>query len=80
MHLAFRQNEESRADTSIAAADLLRELIDYKTSMIIDEDPLRGLLFYSDLGFSLTLHVLKERRRRCEHPHLREKGSWGFTV
>ena len=27
--------------------------------MITDEDPLRGLLFYQDLGFSLTLHVLK---------------------
>jgi len=35
--------------------------------MITDEDPLRGLLFYEDLGFSHTLHVLKERRRRCEH-------------
>ena len=35
--------------------------IDYKTSMITDEDPLRGLLFYWDLGFSHTLHVLKER-------------------
>jgi len=23
-----------------------RELVDYKTSMITDEDPLRGLLFY----------------------------------
>jgi len=30
---------------------------DYKTSMITDEDPLRGLLFYRDLGFSHTLHV-----------------------
>ena len=36
-----------------------REFIDYKTSMIRDEDPLRGLLFYKDLGFSHTLHVLK---------------------
>ena len=30
-------------------ADLVlttREFIDYKTSMITDEDPLRGLLFY----------------------------------
>ena len=24
----------------------VREFIDYKTSMITDEDPLRGLLFY----------------------------------
>jgi len=29
-----------------------REFIDYKTSMITDEDPLRGLFFYQDLGFS----------------------------
>ena len=28
--------------------------------MITDEDPLRGLLFYLDLGFSHTLHVLKK--------------------
>jgi len=25
---------------------VVREFIDYKTSMITDEDPLRGLLFY----------------------------------
>jgi len=43
--------------------------------MITDEDPLRGLLFYQDLVFSHTPHVIKERRRRCEHPHLRGKGS-----
>jgi len=36
-----------------------RELIDHKTSMITDEDPLRGLLFYYDLGFSHTAHVLQ---------------------
>ena len=24
----------------------IREFIDYKTSMVTDEDPLRGLLFY----------------------------------
>ena len=41
-----------------------RKFIDYTTSMITDEDPLRGLVFYWDLGFSHTLHVLKERRRR----------------
>ena len=40
-----------------------REFIDYKTSMITDEDPLRGLLFYQDLGFSHTLHVLKDQCR-----------------
>ena len=39
-----------------------REFIYYKASMIIDEDPLWGLLFYYDLGFSHTLHVLAERR------------------
>ena len=33
---------------------LVKEVIDYKTSMITDEDPLRGLLFYQDLGFSHT--------------------------
>jgi len=27
-------------------AEALREFIDYKTCMITDEDPLRGLLFY----------------------------------
>ena len=42
------------------------EFIDYKTSMITGADPLRGL-FYYDLGFSHTLHVLQERRRRCKH-------------
>ena len=54
------------------------EFIDHKASMITDDDPLRGLLFYQDLGFSLTLHVLQERRRRCEHPHLRRKGKSYF--
>ena len=29
------------------------------TSMIIDEDSLRGLLFFLELAFSHTLHVLK---------------------
>jgi hypothetical protein len=38
------------------------EFIDYKTSLITDEDPLRRLLFYWDLGFSHTLHILKEAR------------------
>jgi hypothetical protein len=32
-----------------------REFIDYKTSMVTDEDPLRGLLFNYDLSFSCTL-------------------------
>ena len=41
----------------------------------VSEGPLRGLLFYKDLGFSHTIHVLKEKRRRCEHPPFREKGS-----
>ena len=35
--------------------------MDYKTSMITDENPLRGLLFYYDLGFSHALHVLKKK-------------------
>ena len=34
-----------------------RQFIDYKTSMITDEDPLRGLLFYWDLGFSHTTRL-----------------------
>ena len=36
-----------------------RESVDYKTSMISGEDPLRELLFYKDLGFSHTLYILK---------------------
>ena len=44
-----------------------KEYLDYKNSMITGEDPLRGLLFYWDLSFSHTLHVLEERRRKCEH-------------
>jgi len=43
--------------------------------MIIDEDSKRDLLFYSDLGFSHTLHIREEGRQRCEHPHFREMGS-----
>ena len=62
-----------------------RIFIDYKTSMITDSDrtPCRGCcstrisvslthftLFDFDLGCSHTLHVLEEKRRRCEHLHL----------
>ena len=36
-------------------------MIDYTTRMITDEDPPRGLLFYKDLDFSHTLHVLKSQ-------------------
>jgi len=36
--------------------------------MITDEDPLRGLLFYWDLGFSHTLHVLTCQRDRDSAP------------
>ena len=43
--------------------------------MITDEDPLRGMLFNWDLSFSHTLHVIKARRRWCEHRHLRGEGS-----
>jgi len=43
-------------------SSLKREFIDYKTSMIKDDDPLRGLLFYQDRGSCHTLHVLEERR------------------
>ena len=45
-----------------------RESIDYTTGTITAEDPLRRLLFDKDCGFSHTLHVLQERRRRYEHP------------
>ena len=44
-------------------------------SMMADEDSPWGLLFSSDLSFSHTLYVLKEKRRRCEHCHLRENDS-----
>ena len=53
----------------------IREFIDYKTSMVTDEDPLRGLLFYQSRAFSHTLHVLNDMRRRCEHSHLWGKGE-----
>ena len=33
-----------------------------ETSMNTDEDPLRGLLFYQDLGFAHTLHVYTSGR------------------
>ena len=36
--------------------------------MITDVDPLRGLLFYQDLGFSLTLHVLLKRSGGANTP------------
>ena len=49
----------------------LCEFIDYKTSMVTDEDPLRGLFFYHDLGFSHTLHVLKETRSVPSHQETR---------
>ena len=43
---------------------MLREFIDSKTSIITDEDPLRGWLFYKDLGFSHTLGA------RCHYTSL----------
>jgi len=49
-----------RSNASVTRLPALeREFIDYKTSMITDEDPLRELLSYQDLGFSHTLHALK---------------------
>jgi len=48
---------------NLKGRSFVRELIDRKTSMISDKDPLGGLLFHWDLGFSHTLHVLKERRQ-----------------
>jgi len=44
--------------TSASAPCDEREFIDYMISMITDEDALRGMLFYWDLGFSHALHVL----------------------
>ena len=44
---AERASELGRYDSSFKAElDSRREFIDYKTSMITDSDPLRGLLFY----------------------------------
>ena len=42
-----------------------REFIDYKTSMITDQDPLRGLLFYKDLVFLTHFTFLKHDFVRC---------------
>jgi len=55
-----------------------RDFIDYKTSMITDEDLLRGLLFYLDLGILHTRHLLNEMYERgasnveqpCHVPHI----------
>ena len=49
--------------------------MNYKTSMITDEEPLQELLFYKDLGFSHTLHVLKERRQWAS-----QNGPFSFVV
>ena len=57
-----------------------REFIDFKTSMITVEDPLRFFLFHWDLGFSLTLHVLNERRPRLSQVNARDfEGGWLHT-
>ena len=63
--MAWRRNSGTRRESHWWGTDPLswREFLDHKTSMITDEDPLRDLLFYSDLGFSQTepfLHVLTE--------------------
>ena len=52
-----------------------REFLDYKTSMITDEDPLRGLLFSWDLGFSHKLHVLKKGDGGANTPISRERAA-----
>ena len=51
MDAEARANTEASAGSFIASQLPLylsdtREFIDYKTSMITDEDPLRGLLFH----------------------------------
>ena len=44
-----------------------REFTDYKTSMITDDDPLRGLLCFWDLGFTHTLELEAQAQvRRLE--------------
>ena len=50
----------------LTSSSFVGQFIDYKTSMVTDEDPLRGFCFYWDLAFFHTLHVFKERRRRCK--------------
>ena len=44
--------------------------------MITYSDPLRGLMFYWDLGFSHTLHILKERRRRRDRSVMGRLVTW----
>ena len=50
----------------LTSSSFVGQFIDYKTSMVTDEDPLRGFFFYWDLAFFHTLHVLEERRRRSK--------------
>ena len=56
--------ESLRACESVCESvrECVKVLIDYKTSMITYSDPRRGYLFYEAPGFSLTLHVVEERR------------------
>ena len=46
--------------------------MDYETSMITDEDPKRELLFYWNLVFSLTLHILQEKHRPRIFPRIQQ--------
>ena len=53
-----------RALTQDGRDHLNGDFIDSRTSMLKDSEPLQGLLFSQDLGFSHILHVLKGGRRR----------------
>ena len=65
--LPTRPSRQTRL-TSFKVFAILSFFFDCKTSMITDEDLLRGLSLYWDLSCSLTLHVPEEMRRRCERP------------
>ena len=54
------RNPKPRGVRGGNGVQIFRRFIDYKTSVFADEEPLRGLLFHLDLGFSHTLHVLED--------------------
>ena len=51
---------ETFAPAPASRVSKMRAFADHQASMITDKQPLRGVLFYQDPGFSLTLHVLKQ--------------------
>ena len=46
MHLFLKSQVSTVPAPCIPCTVLMREINDFKTSMITDQDPLRGLLFY----------------------------------